>query len=183
MKKKILLKRIQTPSVKFWSFDQKLCLKHSVLDFKTENILTMWTKWPCLCECQWCNMIQPKLSNKWQRTVLNFQSHDKLAFHSNNRFPSKGSPFSHLICKCKSSNSIFAMFCTYRLITTICDKLKCLNRHRSKSITVTKLSFCQNGPPMSTTFWQKKRLVTLILFDLCLFKHFSLSQIFVISLY
>ena len=119
-----------------WNFEaliRNLCLKHSVLDFKTENILTMWTKWPCLCECQWCNMIQPKLSNKWQRTVLNFQSHDKLAFHSNNRFPSKGSPFSHLICKCKSSNSIFAMFCTYRLITTICDKLKCLNRHRSNS--------------------------------------------------
>ena len=37
--------------------------------------------------------------------------------------------------------------------------------------------------PMSTSFWQKKRLVTLILFDLCLFKHFSLSQIVVISLY
>ena len=36
---------------------------------------------------------------------------------------------------------------------------------------------------MSTSFWQKKRLVTYTLFDLCLFKHFSLSQIFVISLY
>ena len=62
------------------------------------------------------------------------------------------------------------------------DKLKYLNRHRSKSIRVTNLSCCQNDPPLSTSFWQKKRLVTLILFDLCLFRHFSLSQIFVISL-
>ena len=65
----------------------------------------------------------------------------------------------------------------------ICNKLKCLNWHRPKSISVTKLSFCQNGPPRSTSFWLKKRLVTLIIFDLCLFKHFSLSQIFIISLY
>ena len=71
---------------------------------------------------------------------------------------------------------------TYRLITKICDMLKCLNRHRSKSIKVTKLSFCQCIPPMSKWFWQKNRMVTHILFDLCLFKHFSMSQIFVISL-
>ena len=37
--------------------------------------------------------------------------------------------------------------------------------------------------PYEYIILQKKRLVTLILFDLCLFKHFSLSQIFVISLY
>ena len=36
---------------------------------------------------------------------------------------------------------------------------------------------------MSTSFWQKKWLVTFILFDLCLFKYFSLSQIFVITLH
>ena len=36
---------------------------------------------------------------------------------------------------------------------------------------------------MGGSHWQKDRLVTYILFDLCLFKHFSMSQIFVISLY
>ena len=30
---------------------------------------------------------------------------------------------------------------------------------------MTKLSFCQNNPPMSTSFWQKDTLVTLILFE------------------
>ena len=41
-------------------------------------------------------------------------------------------------------------------------------------------------PKLSThgeSLWLKDRMVTLILFDLCLFKHFSLSQIFVITLY
>ena len=75
------------------------------------------------------------------------------------------------------------IFWYYRLITKICDKLKCLNRHRSKSIRVTSLFFCQNDVLIGGPFWQKDSLVTLILFDLCLFKHFSLSQIFVISLY
>ena len=65
----------------------------------------------------------------------------------------------------------------------ICDKLKCLSRHRSKSIRVTSLFFCQNDVLTGESFWQKDSLVTPILFDLCLFKHFSLSQIFVISLY
>ena len=51
--------------------------------------------------------------------------------------------------------------------------LKCSNRHRSKSIWVTSLFFCQNDSPMSESFWQKNRLVTHILFDLCLFEHFS----------
>ena len=81
----------------------------------------------------------------------------------------------------KICQQIQVLECTQRLITKICDKLNYLNRHRSKSIWVFKLSFWQNDPPMSTSF-QKKRLVTHILFDLCLFKHFSLSQIFVISL-
>ena len=63
------------------------------------------------------------------------------------------------------------VLCIQRLITKICDKLKCLNRHRSKSIGVTKLSFCQNDSPLSKSFWQKDSLVTLILFDLCIFKH------------
>ena len=64
-----------------------------------------------------------------------------------------------------------------RLITKICDKLKCLNRHRSKSIRVTSLFFCQNDVLIGEPFWLKDSLVTLILFDLCLFQHFSLSQI------
>ena len=51
--------------------------------------------------------------------------------------------------------------------------LKCSNWHRSKSIWVTSLFFCQNDSPMSESFWQKNRLVTHTLFDLCLFKHSS----------
>ena len=50
--------------------------------------------------------------------------------------------------------------------------LKCSNRHRSKSIWVTSLLFCQNDALMGESFWQKNRLVTHILFDLCLFEHF-----------
>ena len=38
---------------------------------------------------------------------------------------------------------------------------------------MTKLSFCHSDPPLSESFWQKNRLVTHILFDLCLRKHFS----------
>ena len=53
-----------------------------------------------------------------------------------------------------------------RLITKICDKLKCLNRHRSESIRVTSLFFCQNDVLIGGSFWQKDSLVTLILFDL-----------------
>ena len=51
--------------------------------------------------------------------------------------------------------------------------LKWANRHRSKSMRVTKLFFCQIDPTMSASFWQKNRLDTRILFDLCLFEHFS----------
>ena len=46
-------------------------------------------------------------------------------------------------------------------------------RHSSKSIRVTKLSYCQSDYPMSESFWQNNSLVTHIFFDLCLFKHFS----------
>ena len=38
---------------------------------------------------------------------------------------------------------------------------------------VTKLFFCQIDPPLSASFWQKNRLDTQILFDLCVFEHFS----------
>ena len=42
--------------------------------------------------------------------------------------------------------------------------------------------FFQNDVLMGKSFWQKDSFVTLLLFDLCLSKHFSLSQIFVITL-
>jgi hypothetical protein len=51
--------------------------------------------------------------------------------------------------------------------------LKCLDRHRSKSIWVTILFFCQNDSLIWGSLWQKDRVVTYILFYLCLFKHFS----------
>ena len=64
-----------------------------------------------------------------------------------------------------------------KLIIDCCAKfatgLKCSDRHRSKSMRVTKLFFCQIDPHMSASFWQKNRLDTQILFDLCLFEHFS----------
>ena len=61
--------------------------------------------------------------------------------------------------------------CKKRLLPKICDWAKYQNRHGSKSIRVTKLSFCQSDSPMSLSFWQKNSLVTHIFFDLCLFKH------------
>ena len=50
---------------------------------------------------------------------------------------------------------------------------------------MTSLFFCQNYVLINTgqSFWQKDSLVTLILFELCLFWYLDLSQIFVISLY
>ena len=51
--------------------------------------------------------------------------------------------------------------------------LKCFNKHRSKSIWVTILSFCQSDSLMSESFWQRDRMVTHIFLDLCLIKHFS----------
>ena len=41
------------------------------------------------------------------------------------------------------------------------------------SIWVTRLLFCQIDSPMGQSLWQKDRMVTHILFDLCIFKHFS----------
>ena len=55
-----------------------------------------------------------------------------------------------------------------RVVTKICDRAKYHNRHRSQSIRVTKLCFCQNDPPRSISFWQNNSLVTQIFFDLCL---------------
>ena len=42
------------------------------------------------------------------------------------------------------------------------------NRHSSKSISVIKLSFCQNDPLIGGSFWQKDSLITHILFELWL---------------
>jgi hypothetical protein len=65
----------------------------------------------------------------------------------------------------------------FRLLRGWCIKfetgLKCLNRHRSKSIKVIRLSLCQNDSPMGGSFWQKDSLISFILFELCLLKHFS----------
>ena len=61
----------------------------------------------------------------------------------------------------------------YRLLPKIWDWPKYQNRHNSKSIRVTKLSFCQSDFPTSESFWQKNSLITHIFFDQCLFKHFS----------
>ena len=55
-----------------------------------------------------------------------------------------------------------------RVMHQIWDWAKNHNRHSSKSIRVTKLSFCQNDSPMSRLFQQNNRLITLILFELCL---------------
>ena len=63
--------------------------------------------------------------------------------------------------------------CYYYRFSLICDCAKYQNRHSSKNIRATQLFFCQSDSPMSESFWQKNRLVTHILFDLCLFKHFS----------
>lgn len=142
----------------FEALIRNLCLKHSILDFKTENILTMWTKWTCLCECQWCNIIQPKLSNKWQRTVLNFQSHDKLAFHSNNRFPSKGFPFefSSLVCKCKSNHSFFA-----KLKQKILSFFDFKENQSSKDLTDRQTIVSDIGEKNIGQIWQSEQALAI----------------------
>jgi hypothetical protein len=48
---------------------------------------------------------------------------------------------------------------------------------------VTKLSFYQIDPPMSTSFWQKDSLITHILFELCLIWYLAYCQIHRITLY
>ena len=40
------------------------------------------------------------------------------------------------------------------------------------------LSFCQNDAPMGGSFWQKDSLITLILFELCLFTYLAQSTFF-----
>ena len=66
---------------------------------------------------------------------------------------------------------------SYSLIPKICEWAKYQNSHSSKSIWVTKLSFCQNDPLMRESFWQKIGLVTHILFELGLFWYVAHSQI------
>ena len=55
--------------------------------------------------------------------------------------------------------------------------LKCLSKHRSKNIWVTRLLFSQNDLLMGESLWQKDSLVTLIVFELCLFWYLAQSQI------
>ena len=55
------------------------------------------------------------------------------------------------------------------VVHQICDWAKYQNRHNSKSKQVIKLFFCQNDPSEGGSFRQKDRLITLILFELCLF--------------
>ena len=57
------------------------------------------------------------------------------------------------------------------------------NSHRSKSIRVTKLIFCQNGVLLGRSFWPKDSLVTLILFELWLLWYSAQSQIHHTTLY
>ena len=57
------------------------------------------------------------------------------------------------------------------------------NSHRSKSIRMTKLIFCQNGVLLGRSFWPKDSLVTLILFELWLLWYLAQSQIHRITLY
>jgi hypothetical protein len=52
------------------------------------------------------------------------------------------------------------------VIRKIGDKLKRLNKHRSKSIRVTKLSFCQNDSSLSKSFWQKDSRFIITLYIL-----------------
>ena len=55
-----------------------------------------------------------------------------------------------------------------RVVTKICDWVKCYNRHRSKNIWVKRLSFWQNYVLLGGSFWRSNSLVTLIFFALCL---------------
>ena len=50
-----------------------------------------------------------------------------------------------------SPSSFFFLYCKYF-------------RHSSKSIKVTKLSFCRNDSPYGKSFWQKDSLVTLLIY-------------------
>ena len=59
------------------------------------------------------------------------------------------------------------------MLHNLCDWAKYQNIHSSKSIQVIKLSFCQNDPPIGGSFWQKNSLITIMLFELCLFMIFS----------
>ena len=55
--------------------------------------------------------------------------------------------------------------------------------HNSKSIWVIKLSFCQNDPLIGESFWENTSLVTLILFEQCLFWYSAQSTYFWDTLY
>ena len=67
------------------------------------------------------------------------------------------------------------------LISTQCCKYQ--NRHSSKNIWVIKLTFCQNDPLIGESFWENTSLVTLILFEQCLFWYSAQSTYFWDTLY
>ena len=70
----------------------------------------------------------------------------------------------------------------YRVMRWIWDLSKYHNSHSSKSIRVTELCFGQIDLPRSTPFWQKKNLITPILFELWLLWYLAQSQIHRITL-
>ena len=61
------------------------------------------------------------------------------------------------------------MLNTSHLIQQKSKWAKYQNKHSSKNIIAIKLSFCQNDSPMGGSFWQKDSLITIILFERCLF--------------
>ena len=69
-----------------------------------------------------------------------------------------------------------------RLVTKICDWAKYHNWHSSKSIRVTKLSFCQNDP-LGVHHFGKRTAWSLIYFLIYAYYNISQSQILVSSLY
>merc|ERR1712051_1076692 len=77
----------------------------------------------------------------------------------------------------------FVIFCVLnmtffdRLLLKICDWAEYQNRHSSKSIRVTQLSFRQSDSPMSESFWQKNSLVTHIFFIYAYLNILAQSQI------
>ena len=83
-------------------------------------------------------------------------------------------PFSHFSQIFSNERNCWAI--TLVIIT------KYLNWHSSKSIWVIKLSFGQNDSPMRESFWQKDRLITQILFELCLLWYLAQSTLFLDTL-
>ena len=108
--------------------------------------------------------------NWFSRTKISFSffTFGTLSIHKRRRCDRKMSYTNMIICR----------DCCPKFATG----LKCLNRHRSKNIWMTRLFFCQNDSLLEESLRQKDSLVTLILFELCLLWYLAQSQILVISL-